>query len=264
MKIADKEIIELLDDLKNNHGAIGLKVELEDEGASFKDLWLAKRFCLDSDLDLSVKIGGCGALNDLNEIKNLGAGCIVAPMIESSYAVKKFIQSIKKVYAGPGNYVPKLFINIETIAGYKNMEEILLIPESEEISGIVIGCFDLAKSIGLECKDTNGEEIFKIVNDLTSQISNSGKKIIIGGGISADSINFLNRLNVKINNIETRKVIFDAQSILENKDFDALLKAIKFEILWLNLTQKDSQRINILKNRHEKLLKQKQQQLVTV
>ena len=45
-------------------------------------------------LDLNVKIGGCEAKNDVFFCKKIGVNGIVAPMVESQYALNKFIQTL--------------------------------------------------------------------------------------------------------------------------------------------------------------------------
>lgn len=250
-------LIELLYDLKQNHHILGLKAEFEDEGASFEEVAELKKLTQEVNLNLTVKISGCGALNDINQVKTLVINSIVAPMIESPYALKKFIQTIKSVYT---DFMPTLFINIETINGYRNFDEIISTPEINELAGIVVGRFDMAKSMGLECKDTNGERIFSIVNNLAVKTEKLNKQFIVGGGVKASSLEFFRNLNY-VTSFETRKVIFDADYTLENNDLDGILKAIKFELLWLEnksshnkLLPHNLRRLDILKTRYEEFL----------
>lgn len=263
MNLLEKNVIDTLIDLKENHHILGIKAEFEDEGASFEEVLLFKKIAIISDLDLTVKIGGCGALNDINQVKNIGVGSIVAPMIESSYALRKFVQAVGTVYSEEEIVKPELFINIETISGYKNFEEILSVSELEDLTGIVVGRFDMAKSIGLTCKDSNGERIFEIVNDLAIKTKKTGKILTVGGGVSANSLEFFNRISGYFHRFETRKIIFDADYTLKNQDAEGILKAINFEIMWLNLKRdvygivqnKDSKRFKVLEERYKQFIK---------
>ena len=46
-------------------------------------------------IDLSVKIGGCEAKRDIVDCIHVNCDSIVAPMIESNFALTKFLQSLK-------------------------------------------------------------------------------------------------------------------------------------------------------------------------
>ena len=54
---------------------------------------LAEKLIVESaKVDLNVKIGGCEAKNDIFFCKKIKTNSIVAPMVESEYALRKFIQ----------------------------------------------------------------------------------------------------------------------------------------------------------------------------
>ena len=77
-------------------GATGVKQSLEDEGVSFQDIKIMRVLTNKIKLKLNVKVGGCEAKNDIIFCTTIKADGIVAPMIESSYALKKFIQTVPK------------------------------------------------------------------------------------------------------------------------------------------------------------------------
>lgn len=261
MNSLEKKIIDYLNDLSQNHSAVGIKAEFEDEGASFEEVSILKKYALIADLDLTVKIGGCGALNDIVQAKNMSVKSIVAPMIESAYALKKFLQSIELIYNN--QQPPELFINIETINGYKLIDEILSEQESKNLTGVVVGRFDMAKSIGLECKDTNGDVLFDIVNSLSKSVLDKGLQLVVGGGVNDKSLDFFKKLTFIPNRFETRKILFNTNEVLNNGDTEAILKAIDFEMLWLKLKRevygikspKDEKRLLILEDRQSNFFK---------
>ncbi len=236
MNKLENKLIDLLTDLKQNHKIIGIKTEFEDEGASFEEAFYLSELVNKVGLNLTIKIGGCGAINDINQAKNLNASSIVAPMIESGYALKKFVESINIIYKDE-NLKPDLYINIETINGYKNFAEMINIPEYKKLKGVIAGRFDLAKSIGLKCKDCDGIEIFNIVNSLAKEVYNTEKKFFIGGGVKINSLEFFNKLSNPFYGFETRKIIFDANFSIKNNDAAGIIKAINFEIDWIKLKQ---------------------------
>lgn len=249
----EQKLIDLLLNLKENHNILGVKAEFEDEGASFDEASRLKKIADVVGLNFTLKIGGCGALNDINQAKSLDVNTIVAPMIESSYALKKFIQAVESVYS---EEKPKLLINIETISGYNNFDEIMAINEAKQIDGIVVGRFDMSKSLGGGCKECDSKELFGIVNNLSKKTEQFSKLFLVGGGIKEKSLSFLDKISC-LNSFETRKIIFDAQNTLKAKDSSGIVKAIEFEIAWLEckkqLNDKEIKRIVALKNRCKSL-----------
>lgn len=250
MNINETKIINILEYLKGTNKVVSLKAEFEDEGSSLEDIFRLKELSHRMGLGLTVKISGCGALNDLIQLNNIGVSTIVAPMVETPYALKKFVQITKETGLNSN-----LFINIETITGYENFNEISAMSEFKELTGIVVGRFDLAKSIGLGCKDIHSEIIFNIVKDLSTKTSETGKIFAVGGGVKSESLEFFKKLPY-INLFETRKVVFDADYAIKNNDTSAILKAIEFEMLWLEnksyrnkLKPHEVKRLNILKSR---------------
>ena len=82
-----------------------VKQSLEDEGATFEDIELMRKITSKAGVDLNVKIGGCEAKNDIYFCKQIRVNSIVAPMVESEYALRKFIQ----VAYDPKDKFTKLF-----------------------------------------------------------------------------------------------------------------------------------------------------------
>jgi hypothetical protein len=235
MNSIEKEMIDLLVDLRENHCALGVKSEFEEEGASYSETGLLKEIANLAGLDLTIKIGGCKAIKEMYEAREIGAITIVAPMIETPYAAKSYLESIKLVFSEEERRRVAFFINIETITGYVNIDEILNLPESEILSGIVFGRGDMVKSIGLTKDDVNSDRILKIASALAKKTSASNKKLIIGGSVSTRSLSFFRKVPTSLNKIETRKVIFDAQKLLNSDNAEeAILKAINFELMWIN------------------------------
>ncbi len=238
MNSIDSKIKDLLIDLKEHHCITSLKAEFEAEGASFDEVVLLKQYADSVGLDLTLKIGGCEAVRDLRDAKKIGADVIVAPMIESAYALKKFVSAVSSVYAD--EVWPVLLINIETITGINNIDEIISTEDFLKISGVVLGRTDLIGSLGLSSLEPDINIIFELSQKLSDLMKSMNKKIIIGGSISDNSINFLKDLSY-LSNLETRKIVF-APSILCNGSFsDGINKALRFEILWLENKVSSSQ-----------------------
>ena len=155
----------LIIDLKKlkKFGMIAVKQSLEDEGASFKDIELMRKITLKAGINLNVKIGGCEAKNDIYFCKLIKVNSIVAPMVESEYALRKFIQ----IAYDPKDKFTKLFINIETKNALVNLKKIIRSKYFKCLNGIVFGRSDIAGSYNLEKKDVDSKKIFhKIENAL--------------------------------------------------------------------------------------------------
>ncbi len=209
----------LLYELKNNYNAAGLKAEFESEGASYEEVEELKQLSLQSGLPLTLKIGGCGALRDMINAKKIGVNAIVAPMIESKYALNKFIQTYRTVYK---EFNIDLYINIETETGYKNLDEIISDNDFKYIKGIVFGRGDMAESIGIQnCEDIKLLNIGKTIREKIQD-----KELITGGKISSESLSFLKEIST--DKFETRKIIFN-----KNATEESIKKAIEFELSWV-------------------------------
>lgn len=244
-------------------GAVGVKQSLEDEGASFNDIRIMRKITKKLNLKLNVKIGGCEAKNDIFFCKDIKTDSIVAPMIESEYALKKFIQCA----AQKKNNL--LLINLETFQSIKNLKHIIKSKYFKSIDGVVIGRSDLAGSMSHPKSFVNSKRIYNIVSKSFSYIrkSKKNKKILkMGGSITQNSKEFIQSLFVNkiLDYVETRNI----EIKLSKKSLDNFEKIIigsfQFEIEWLkyriknnknlpvNLVNDYKNRINEIRHRLEK------------
>jgi citrate lyase beta subunit len=155
-------MIELNSILKQfiNDNLVGIKQSFEDEGVLLDDVISMRRFTELNNLKLNVKIGGCEALTDIHNCKSIGVSGIVAPMIETEFALQKFIESV----IGIDNI--DFYINIESKSGYENLDRILKSPASKLLKGIVVGRSDLTKSYGYDKNLVDSDFVFTIVKDI--------------------------------------------------------------------------------------------------
>ena len=89
-----ENLIKNLKQLNKEFNVVGIKQSTEDEGALHNDILTMRRITESCGLKLSVKIGGCEAKTDINFCSYIGANGIVVPMVESKFALQKFIESI--------------------------------------------------------------------------------------------------------------------------------------------------------------------------
>jgi len=263
MNILENTMVNILIDLKENYNVAGVKSEFEAEGAGLEETVLLKEIALSAGLNLTIKIGGAEAIRDMIDAKTIGANTVIAPMIETPYALKKFVNAIQSVFTQEEAENIKFFINIETITSFNNFDKIIETPEFGMLSGITVGRTDLTASMGLNKEDVNNDVILDITNIIAAQLPAASKEMGIGGGILAESLPFLKNLSSDVlTKFETRKVIFEAQQALQNPKIETgILKAIEFELMWIKnkrenykiVYEKDAQRLIKLYNYYNQL-----------
>lgn len=244
---------ELLSYLEKSCHATGLKVEFGEEGSRIETVRDMSKLAYQAGLDFTVKISGCEAVGDLYDLSDIKVRSIVVPMVESPYAVQKFVDSVKKVFSSERLNNMKLYINIETQYGYKFLDEIMNSPYLQYISGIVFGRTDFVKSLGIENDKVNSRIILDYAVSVSEIAKAYGKEFIIGGGVSFESLDFFRNIP-HLTNVETRNVIFDAHNLLcSSNAFICIEKAVEFEISRIKnkilKTQEDLKRLQILEKR---------------
>jgi len=256
------EMIEILKELKQNYSVVAIKAELEAEGSRLPELMRLKEVSNSVGLPLTIKIGGAEAISDMYDARQIGVSKIVAPMVESKYALQKYLASIQKAFPEETERdKTEFFVNIETIDAYKNFDKMLELENIKDLDGIVLGRSDMLGSLGLAKKDINSEQVFNIAKNLVLKANKAGLKFVIGGNVNSDSLDFFRRLP-KDNFIgfETRKVIFKCPEALGDKAEEGINKALQFELLWLEnkknyyatIAAEDDSRIDNLQLRFSK------------
>jgi len=257
MNNTEKKMVELLVRGKELHGILSVKAEFEAEGTRTDELLRLVDVARTAGLPLTLKIGGCEAIRDLLEAKQIGVKYIVAPMIETAYALSKFIQAKNLVFSPEEQADTEFLVNIETITAFQNIESLLVLAQ-RNLAGFVFGRVDFSGSMGLGRDGIESDEITQKI----LQVSDSAKKfnldLVVGGAISTAALPALRKVSeIKLTRFETRKVIFDGTSVTSPLIEDALLNAVHFELLWLlnkrdyysAITNEDRQRIEMLESR---------------
>ena len=262
MNNLEKKMVDTLCDLRENHHVVGIKAEFEAEGTRLEEALRLKEVVTKAGLDLTIKIGGCEAIKDMYDARTIGVKTIVAPMIETPYAMKKYVQATKFVFPEEERKEIKFLINLETITGFKNIDEMIAVPSFAELDGIVLGRVDMTGSMGLTREDINSDKILDIAHVMSEKMQLVNKDRVIGGGVSAHSLPFFKELPY-LSRFETRKIIFDAESALNDKNADkGILKAVGFELMWLKnkrefygmIFREDEARLTMLEARYKKLI----------
>ena len=159
MNATEKRMLNILKKLKENYGVLAIKAEFEAEGSRTDELVMLNEVVFRADMELFIKIGGCEAIRDMDQCRMLGASGIVAPMIETPFAMKKFVDAGRKVYSDRVEDI-EWIINTETVTCHQNLDQILTAGKGF-LNTIVIGRVDYAASMGLGREEINSDTILK-------------------------------------------------------------------------------------------------------
>lgn len=250
------KMLEILKELKSEHNVLAVKAEFEAEGSRTDELIRLNEIVFRADMKLFIKIGGCEAVRDLDQCRLLGANGIMAPMIETPFAMKKFVGAAKKVYGSELNDV-EWIINAETKTCKENFDEILLEGKGF-LNTISIGRVDLSASMGLTRAFINGKDVLDYTKFFAQKAKNAGIIAGFGGGISFDTIDFIKEMKGLIQKFETRKIVFKYDDNKERLK-SGILKAMEFEVLYLQnkcdfynkMADEDKLRMQMLLERFE-------------
>jgi hypothetical protein len=235
MNKLEHEMCDLLKSGRDHYGWVAVKAEFEAEGTRLDELLRLIEIARKADLKVALKIGGCEALMDLYTAKQVGADFVIAPMIESSYALSKFIAAVSKAYSEFEVGDTDFLWNIETGLAFKNLDSMVQVAtQSRVLKGIVFGRNDYCGSIGQDSSFVNHESITADGVKMAQKCRESDLDLVVGGGVSIDSIPALNELDrFRLTRFETRKVIFSSEALKIEKLEEGMILALKFELMWL-------------------------------
>jgi hypothetical protein len=224
-----KDLIKQLSFLKKEFNIAGIKQSFEDEGVSYDDVVTMRRITELCDLPLFVKIGGCEAKTDIRNCINLGVDAVVAPMIETPFALSKFLGAVGK------NAPIKTLFLCESITAYNNLDAIFSLEQSNRLTGIIFGRSDFAKSLGLNKSEVDTLDVCSYVETVLEAAKKRKLITTIGGNISTKSSCFIKKMfEAKLlNRIETRNMIIELSKKNISNLKEAIRQALDFEINWL-------------------------------
>lgn len=202
-----------------------LKGEFEAEGLSREELaaevaWAARR-----GIDYLCKIGGCEAKSDLLFLERLGVTAVVAPMIESAFAMAKYMDAL------PAGHFRHVGVTIETQGAVERIDAVL--NAGRHLSNVTLGRSDLTASFGGAGVDS--EETMAMVRTVAHAARARGLEVTMGGGVNARTRDLLRgdaELAGLLACVETRKVVIPVPAFLED---GVLERAIAIELDLLDL-----------------------------
>jgi hypothetical protein len=258
MNVLELKIIDLLKDMKKNYGVVELKAEFESEAARMNELMRLKEIVEKVGLGLIIKIGGCEAISNMFDAQHIGVTGLIAPMVESAYSMKKYLEAINKYFSKDVRMNIHFGVNIETYLGYQNINEILSQENIDLIDTLTLGRVDMTGSLGLGRDDINHDNIYRIAESMFTLARMKNLRTTVGGGIAVEAIPFIKKLSSKklLDRYETRKVVFTVPESFSKAE-KGIIMANKFELLWLenkrnyysSISHEDDSRIEMLKKR---------------
>jgi len=259
MNKLETRMVDILCELKDKHAAVSARAEFEAEGTRLEELLRLKEICMAAGLKLTLKIGGCESVRDMLEAKIVGVNCLVAPMVESAYALRKYIQAVNKVFSVEELKDIDIVCNVETITACNNFGKMLEIPEITMLKGVVVERVDLCFSLNKNEDSINDDDINQIALRVVKMAKNSRLQCAIGGGVSADSLPlFRGIFGGLLDFYETRKISFSCPQALSHDPENGFIKALAFEMLWLknkstfynSIYEADQRRIALIEQRY--------------
>ena len=252
----ERNMLDVLKKGRDSYGVVAVKAEFEAEGTRPDEFLRLLELAQRADLKVALKIGGCEAVTDLLSTKIYGIDHVIAPMVETPYALSKFIDAKNKVH-GTNSERTQFLFNLETQTTLENLDSMVAAAKGN-VDGIVFGRVDFTLSRGMDRTAVNERGITDAVLKVAEACRANGLELVVGGSVSLDAISALREIRmVRLNRFETRKIIFDGAAIESDTIKAGITNAVNFELMWLKnkrdyyatIAAEDEERIAMMENR---------------
>ncbi|MBI39451.1 MAG: aldolase [Leptospiraceae bacterium] len=210
--------------LKDSHGLVAIKTGTEVEDMSFSEISMLRRIT-DQLLPLHVKIGGPEARNDIRNLLQIGVDGIIAPMIESSYALKNFIQTLRELCTADQYASLEKGINLETVTAFQNMDAILTSPARKELRQVTAARTDLSGSMD---RSPDDPEVLEACSLIVARCQEYELRTSVGGAVHPGIIETLVH-RIAPDTINTRHMVISRAALREDAT-GHLTRCLEFEL----------------------------------
>ncbi len=257
MNTTERRMLDMLKKGRDEFGVVAVKAEFEAEGTRPDEFLRLLHLARAADLKVALKIGGCEAVSDLLASRLYGVDHVIAPMVETPYALSKYIEARDKTY-GAAPHDTRFLFNLETETTLRNLDAMLPLAQAG-LDGIVFGRVDFTLSRGLPRGAINDRQITDAVRTAARACAAADLELVVGGSIAAEAAPALREIRqVRLDRFETRKVVFDGAAA-DLPDFDAAIgNAVAFELAWLEnkrdyyaaIADEDMARLRMMRERN--------------
>ena len=257
MNLVEREMLELLRRGRDDHGVVAVKAEFEAEGTRPDEFLRLLEIARKADLKVALKIGGCEAVSDLLASRLYGVDYVIAPMVETPYALSKFIEAKDKTHNAEDQAETSFLFNLETDTTLQNLD-VMARGAKGHLDGIVFGRVDFTLSRGLPRGDVDTRAVTDAVLQVAQVARDLDLELVVGGSVSTGSTTALREIRaVRLDRFETRKVIFDGEAVTRPDIGAGIETAVQFELAWLrnkrdfygSIAQEDAARIAMIERR---------------
>lgn len=255
MTPTERTMLDILKRGRDEFGVVAVKAEFEAEGTRPDEFHRLLELTRRAGLKVALKIGGCEAISDLFASRLYGVDYIIAPMVETPYALSKFADAIAKTH--DGDDATEFLFNLETQTTLENLDAMLPMIRGG-VKGIVFGRVDFTLSSGLPRGSIDDPLVTQAVMSVARVCAERDLDLVVGGSVSAASIDALRRFrSVRLDRFETRKIVFDGAAANVARIADGIANAVEFELLWLKnkrdyytrIAGEDAARIEMMERR---------------
>lgn len=214
-----------LKEYSDNYAVRSIKGGTETEDMDADEIFLIHEISKDI-VPLIIKIGGPEARTDIRICNRIGVEGVAAPMIESPYALKNFIQTMKSLLTPVQYSKVTKSINLETITGYKNLMDIVDSKFFEDLDQVTAARSDLSASMEMIPDDP---EVMRITRNIIRTVKEKGKKTSVGGTITKSNFPKIAE-EIQPMYINSRHVMVDTLAAMEIGSASVAEVMLSFEI----------------------------------